>query len=116
MRPTTAACRSPSSIFSRAHCPRSLDTASKPHASSEGSLLFPFPFFGLYVTGGGRKDEPTRKSSVGCSERKYVTHVAVGSRGHTSMVHLSAMTTGELEGVWAHAPILLSKVAAFVPP
>jgi hypothetical protein len=101
-RPTTATCRGPSPIFSCAQCPNSLDTASKPHASSEGSLFLHFPFAGSCVTGGGRKDEAARKSNVGCSERKCVAHVVVGSRGHVSTVDLpSAMTTSTPgAGVW----------------
>ena len=68
---------------------------------------FPFPC----VTGGGRKDEPTRKSSVGCFERKCVAHVAVGSRGHTP----ASDNDGYTRGVWARAPILLSTSSSFWP-
>jgi hypothetical protein len=121
VRPTTATCRGPSPVFSCAQCLSKLDTASKPHASSEGSFLFPFPFVGSCATGDGRKDEAARERSVGCSKRKCAAHAAVGSRAHASTVDVSAMTTskrkpkGREEFCVPNAPILLSTRSSFCP-
>jgi hypothetical protein len=75
---------------------------------------------------GGRKDNATRKSSIGCSERKRAAHAAVGSRGHvsTGSVVPSAITpdglmwNASVPAISAHAPILLSTSSSFcrTPP
>lgn len=107
-------------VFSCAQCLSKLDTAPKPHASSGGSFLFPFPFVGSCAAGGGRKVEAARERSVGCSERKCAAHAAVGSRGHVSTIDLSAMKTSKAdqrrgEFCVRNAPILLSTRSSFCP-